>query len=105
MSSIVVCGLGALGQSCAFKLKEFGAVVVGVEMISENSLWELPGAAKSLDRLVRGDCREPSVLEEAGITSARTILIVTGDERVNLAAAFAARALNATIRIVVRSRQ
>jgi Trk K+ transport system NAD-binding subunit len=104
MASVVVCGLGTLGQYCARKLKDFGATVTGVDL-SPNCRWELPDAAQSIDRLVVGDCREPSILQEAGIARARAILIVAAEERVNIAAAFAARSLNPSIRIVIRSGQ
>ena len=104
MAPVIVCGLGTLGQYCACKLKEFGATVTAIEL-APNCRWELPRASQSIDRLIVGDCREPSVLEEAGIASARAIVIVAREERVNIAAAFAARSLNPSIRIVIRSAQ
>ncbi|MHC5833058.1 MAG: NAD-binding protein, partial [Nostoc sp.] len=53
--------------------------------------------------LIIGDCRQSSVLEQANISQCRTVLLVTGDERVNIEAAFAARLLNPQVRLVVRS--
>jgi Trk K+ transport system NAD-binding subunit len=46
-----------------------------------------------------------SALETAGINSCRAVLLTTSDERVNVSAAFAARALNPEVRLVVRSSQ
>ena len=102
MASVIVCGLGTLGQDCATKLKEFGVTVTGIEVAGKSD-WELEAVSQVLDGLVAGDCRDAAVLERAGIASARAIVIVTAEQRVNIAAAFAARALNARIRIVVRS--
>ncbi|MFY9779294.1 MAG: NAD-binding protein [Candidatus Baltobacteraceae bacterium] len=102
MTPVIVCGLGTLGQDCARKLKEFGASVTGIELAGGRER-EAGAASHGLDRLVAGDCRDAATLEEAGIASARAIVIVTQEDRVNIASAFAARALNARIRIVVRS--
>ena len=104
MPSVIVCGLGTLGQHCARKLKEFGTTVVALEL-SPNPAWELPAAFQSIDRLVVGDCRDGRVLEDAGLDSARAVLIVTREERINIAAAFAVRAVNPSVRIVIRSGQ
>lgn len=69
------------------------------------TVWELDGVQASIARRVAGDCRNPATLDEAGIRSARAIVIATSDERINIITAFAARALNPGVRIVVRSGQ
>ncbi|MDZ8054449.1 MAG: potassium channel family protein [Aulosira sp. ZfuVER01] len=100
----LVCGLGNLGQYCVSVLKEFGVKVNAIE-VANISRWEVPDLPDLVDKLVIGDCRQPKILEQAGIRQCRAILIVTSDERVNIAAAFAARSLNPQIRLVIRSAQ
>jgi len=100
----IVCGLGSLGQHCVAALKEFGATVAGIEERMPGH-WELPGLAERLDLMVRGDCRRTDVLEQAGIATCRAVLLVTTDEHTNIGAALAARSLNPTARLVVRSAQ
>lgn len=102
--SFLVCGLGSLGQYCVSVLKEFDVTVNAIEA-SPQPHWELPELPALVDRLLLGDCRQPKLLEAAGIHQCRAILLVTSDERVNIAAAFAARSLNPNIRLVVRSAQ
>ncbi|BDI14432.1 hypothetical protein ANSO36C_02340 [Nostoc cf. commune SO-36] len=104
INSFLVCGLGNLGQYCVSILKEFGAKVNAIE-IENIQKWEIPDISDLVDKLVIGDCRQPKVLEEAGIGLCQAILIVTSDERVNIAAAFAARSLNPNLRLVIRSAQ
>jgi Trk K+ transport system NAD-binding subunit len=103
-SLVVVCGLGLLGQHCAGALPEFGVITRGIDLHPAID-WEVPGARAAIADVLCGDCRDPQVLRDAGVEHARAILIVTDDERVNVAAAFAARALNPAIRIVIRSAQ
>ncbi|MBG1266907.1 potassium channel family protein [Nostoc sp. WHI] len=100
----LVCGLGNLGQYCVSVLKEFGAKVNAIE-IENIQKWEITDISDLVDKLVIGDCRQPKVLEQAGIHFCQAILIVTSDERVNIAAAFAARSLNPNVRLVIRSAQ
>lgn len=100
----LVCGLGNLGQYCVSVLKEFGANVNAIE-IENIQKWEITDISDLVNKLVIGDCRQPKVLEQAGIHLCQAILIVTSDERVNIAAAFAARSLNPNIRLVIRSAQ
>ncbi|MBD2439754.1 TrkA family potassium uptake protein [Nostoc sp. FACHB-110] len=100
----LVCGLGSLGQYCVSALKEFGVKVNAIEDVKHQN-WEIPELPDLIDKLVIGDCRQTKILEQAGIKHCRSILIVTSDERVNIAAAFAARSLNPEVRLVIRSAQ
>lgn len=104
ISSFLVCGLGSLGQYCVLLLREFGVKVIGIDAIAPPH-WEVPDLPHLLDQLIIGDCRQSSVLEQARICECRAVLLVTSDERVNIAAAFAARSLNPSIRLVIRSAQ
>ncbi len=103
-NAFLVCGLGSLGQYCAALLKEFGVKVSGIEQV-EIQHWEIPNLPNLLDQVLIGDCRQIEILERAQIRQCRAILLVTSDERVNVAAAFAARSLNPKVRLIIRSAQ
>ena len=98
----LVCGLGGLGQHCVAILKEFGVEVGAMDKIAVAD-WEIPQLRSQLTHLWVGDCRQTEDLTRAQVQYCRGILLVTGDERVNVEAAFAARLLNPNIRLVVRS--
>ncbi|WP_225225923.1 potassium channel family protein [Komarekiella delphini-convector] len=102
LDQFLVCGLGSLGQHCVAILKEYGAVVNAIDQ-EEPKNWQVPNLLDLLEQLLIGDCRQTSILEQANISQCRTILLVTGNERVNIEAAFAARLLNPQVRLVVRS--
>ncbi|MGA7936043.1 MAG: NAD-binding protein [Kovacikia sp.] len=103
-TSFIVCGLGSLGQYCVSLLKEFGVEVSGIDCV-QTQQWEIPNLPELLSELLIGDCRQPELLERAKIRRCRAILLVTSNERVNIAAAFAARSLNPQVRLVIRSAQ
>ena len=102
--AILVCGLGSLGQQCVRYLKEFGVRVIAINEIA-GTTWEMSELPTLLDELVIGDCRQLEVLERASIAHCRAILLVTSNETVNVQAAFAARSLNPSVRIIIRSDQ
>lgn len=101
---IVVCGLGRLGQRCAVALKHLGVPIHGVDLHRPDQ-WETAEFPSLLTSLSVGDCRATRVLEEAQIARCRGVLLVTRDDRINIAAAFAVRSLRPDIRIVIRSAQ
>ncbi len=103
-ASFVVCGLGRLGQQCVELLKEFGVRVVGVERLS-SPCWRIADLPDLLDDLVVGDCAQIEVLKRAGVAHCRATLLVTDNDRTNIAAAFAARSLNPNVRLIIRSAQ
>lgn len=102
LDKFLVCGLGSLGQHCVAILKEYGAVVNAIDLEQPKNL-QIRNLLNLLENLFIGDCREASVLEQASISQCRTIILVTGNERVNIEAAFAARLLNPQVRLVIRS--
>ncbi|MBF2027625.1 MAG: NAD-binding protein [Oscillatoriales cyanobacterium C42_A2020_001] len=102
LSLFLVCGLGSIGQNCVAVLKEYGVEVNAIEVAPLND-WEVPTLPDAIANLMIGDCRKPEILEQAGIRHCRAVLLVTNDERVNTEAAFAARLLNPTARLIVRS--
>ncbi|MEB3359886.1 MAG: NAD-binding protein [Synechococcales bacterium] len=99
---VIVCGLGSLGQHCVLILKEFGVAVSAIERHATDE-WEIPEVPDLLEQLLWGDCRRSDLLMQAQVQNCRAIVLATSDERVNIEAAFAARLLNPTIRLVVRS--
>jgi Trk K+ transport system NAD-binding subunit len=104
LDAVLVCGLGSLGQSCVSVLKGFGVTVYAVDLIKVQ-YWDIPTMSNLLDGFWVGDCRQSQVLEQAKIQDCRAILLLTGNDRVNLNAAFAARVLNPNVRLIVRSQQ
>jgi Trk K+ transport system NAD-binding subunit len=53
-------------------------------------------------RLVFGDCRQRAVLEAADIANARGVLILTNDDLVNISTTLMVRAINPSVRVVLR---
>jgi Trk K+ transport system NAD-binding subunit len=102
LDKFLVCGLGSLGQHCLAALAEFGIIVNAIDVETPKN-WDVPKARESLAKLFIGDCRQPKVLEEADIRRCRAILLVSSNESVNVAGAFAARRLNPDVRIIIRS--
>jgi Trk K+ transport system NAD-binding subunit len=102
LNLFLVCGLGSLGQQCVDALGRFGVNVNAIELAKPTS-WEIPNLDGLLASLVIGDCRQPQILEQAGIKDCRTVLLVTSNERINIETAFACRLINPSVRLVVRS--
>ena len=101
--AFIICGLGDLGRQCAALLKEFGGSVIGVDQ--DAAMVQTQRMGLLLDRSVVGDCCQAQTLIDAGIGQCRAALLVTSDERNNIAAAFMARSLNPHVRLIIRSAQ
>jgi Trk K+ transport system NAD-binding subunit len=94
---IILCGLGRIGWRVLEYLRAAGWPVVAIDTRCS------PGDPRLGEvRLVKGDCRQQAVLEEAGLLSAQGILILTNDDLVNISTALMVRHLNRTIRVVMR---
>jgi len=93
-SPIILCGYGRVGRRVLASLHSVGAAVVVIDLSPR------PEEAEVV--YVRGDCRQPEVLKQAGIETCGGIVIVTSDDLVNVATALVARTWNPTARIVVR---
>ena len=98
----LVCGLGSLGQHCVRVLRQFHVSVSAID-INPPDYWDVEAIPSLLTSICIGDCRDPELLEKCKIHQFRCILLVTGDERVNIEAGFVARSKNADIRLVIRS--
>src|SRR5271166_382186 len=99
----LVCGLGRLGRECVAVLKAFGVHVIGVDISA--AAGQDPSVSNLLDAFHAGDCSHADILKKAGIENCRSVLLVTSDERNNIAAAFIARSLNPRVRLIIRSAQ
>ena len=97
---IVLIGLGHLGFRVAQRLHEMGENVVGVELS--------PGthttiAARDMGiAVIQGDARHASALEGANIKDARTIILASQNDAMNLQIALKARSLNPKLQVVIR---
>jgi Trk K+ transport system NAD-binding subunit len=93
---VIVCGLGRVGRRVLDYLRaaQLPAVVIDTKL----DLGSLPPGVRGIS----GDCRQPGVLQEAGIADAGGVLVCTSDDLVNVTTALAARRLNPAVRIVVR---
>ncbi|RFP60267.1 MAG: potassium transporter TrkA [Limnothrix sp. CACIAM 69d] len=98
----LVCGLGNLGQHCVAALANFGVRVRAIERTIPSG-WDVPDLPTMLEQVIEGDFCRSSILQRAGIADCRAILLLAGDDRINLKAALAARLLNPAVRLVVRS--
>jgi Trk K+ transport system NAD-binding subunit len=94
---VILCGLGRVGNRVLDYLQAAGLPVVVVDTRCQPGDPRLKGA-----RLVQGDCRQREVLEQAGLNQARGVLILTGDDLVNISATLSVRHCHPTVRLVVR---
>ena len=97
---IVLIGLGHLGFRVMKHLHELQQDVVVIEL---NPTADLVAQAKALGvPVVQDDGKRREALEAVGIAKARTILLCTQNDSMNLQIAFSARRINPDIRVVAR---
>lgn len=96
---VVVAGLGNVGFRVVEELRSAGVPVVVLDSRRESSF---VGGMEQGVPLVIGDARLVSVLEQANIHGARSILAVTGDDAVNLSICLTAKEMSPKTRSVVR---
>jgi Trk K+ transport system NAD-binding subunit len=96
---VLVAGLGNVGFRVVEELRAAGVPVVVLERNRESPYF---GGMQQGVPLVVGDARLVSVLEQANIHGARSILAVTGDDAVNLSICLTAKELSPKTRSVVR---
>jgi Trk K+ transport system NAD-binding subunit len=97
---IVLVGLGHLGYRVAQKLHEMGEsiVVLEVQMGTHTAI-----AARDLGiSIIHADARHAGALESANIKDARTIILASQNDAMNLQIALKARNLNPDIQVVIR---
>lgn len=97
---IVLVGLGHLGFRVAESLYELDQATVVIEL---NPKAELVDRAKAMGiPVLEDDGKKESALIAAGIEKARTVVLCTQNDSMNLQAALKARQLNPDIRVVIR---
>jgi Trk K+ transport system NAD-binding subunit len=94
---VLLCGLGRVGWRVLDYLRTAGVAVVAVDTTASANDPRLRGV-----RLVRGDCREESILQEAGVRDVRGVIIATSDDLLNVSCALMVRRLAPDVRIVLR---
>lgn len=95
--SIIVCGLGRAGSRVVEYLHDTELAVVVIDTVANPEDPRLKGC-----RLVVGDCRQREVLLAAGIERAKGVLVLTGNDLINIAATLVVRSLNSEVRVVLR---
>lgn len=97
---IVVVGLGHLGYRVITQLTQLDQDVVAIEM---NPSADLFASAQHLGvPVIQDDGMRQSTLEAAGVRKARTLVLCTQNDSLNLQMALKARSLNPKIDVVLR---
>jgi len=103
---IVVCGLGRVGYRVAQQLHRFHLrypqlipPVVGIDLVSSPLIERLLRAGVPV---LYGDIRSEETLRQAGATRARTVIVCTNQDMVNIDATLRLHELNPQARVVLR---
>ncbi len=97
---VILVGLGHLGYRVALKLHEMGESIAVIEF---NANTDTLSAARSLGiPVIHEDATRQSSLEAANVKDARTIILASQNDAMNLQIALKARSINPNIKVVVR---
>jgi voltage-gated potassium channel len=97
---IILVGLGHLGYRIVLKLHELGEQVVVLEF---NADTDTISVARNLGiPVIQDDATRPIALEGANVKDARTIILASQNDAMNLQIALKARSINPKINVVVR---
>ena len=97
---IILVGLGHLGYRVALKLHEMGEQVAVIEF---NADTDTLNAARNLGiPVIHDDATRPVALEAANVKDARTIIMASQNDAMNLQIALKARSINPKINVVLR---
>jgi Trk K+ transport system NAD-binding subunit len=97
---IILVGFGRLGYLAYLTLRKLGEPVVVIERDPLNEFLET--VRRDGAPVFIGDARREEILGDANIAKAKSIVLATDDDMVNLEAALDARRLNPAIRVVMR---
>ena len=97
---VVVCGLGNIGYRIVEQLHDLGVPVVAAELHETNRY--LPAVRRLGVPVLVADIRLPETLEVLDVGRARSVVVVTSSDIVNLETALNVQALNPDIRVVQR---
>jgi Trk K+ transport system NAD-binding subunit len=95
---VLVIGAGKVGDAAARALKRKGLLVHAIDR-TESALAPLAG---EVDAIFAGDAADRHLLERAGIQQARSVLLTTNEDAMNIYLAVYCRRLNRDLRIVSR---
>jgi Trk K+ transport system NAD-binding subunit len=95
---VLVIGAGKVGAAAARTLKRKGLPVHAIDR-TDAALASVTG---TVDAVVVGDAADRTVLERAGIVDARSVVLTTNDDAMNIYLAVYCRRLNPELRIVSR---
>jgi voltage-gated potassium channel len=97
---IVVVGLGHLGYRVVMKLHEMGEQIAVIEY---NANADTIAVTRGLGiPVLQDDATRPAALESANVKDARTIILASQNDAMNLQIALKARTLNPKILVVIR---
>jgi len=97
---IVLVGVGRLGFRAFRMLRRLGEPVVVIERDPDNPFLE--DIRRDGSPLLIGDARRESLLEQANVAQARSVVLATSDDMANLEIALDARRLVPNVRVVLR---
>jgi Trk K+ transport system NAD-binding subunit len=97
---VIVCGLGNIGYRTVEQLNELGVPVVAAELQETNRY--LPAVRRLGVPVLVADIRLPETLRALHVEQARSVVVVTSSDIVNLETALNVQALNPELRVVQR---
>jgi voltage-gated potassium channel len=93
--SVIILGGGRVGQAAAAFLDQ--------SSISYRIVEKRERVGKTQDHVIHGDAADIAVLKEAGIEQARSVIITTHDDAMNIYLSFYCRQLRPDIQIIARA--
>jgi Trk K+ transport system NAD-binding subunit len=97
---VVICGLGNIGYRMVEQLHELGVPVVAAELQERNRY--LPSVHRLGVPALVADIRLPETLQTLHVGRARSVVVVTSSDIVNLETALNVQTLNPDVRVVQR---
>jgi Trk K+ transport system NAD-binding subunit len=97
---VIVCGLGNIGYRMVEQLHELGVPLVAAERHESNRY--LPAVRRLGVPTLVADIRLPETLQTLHVERARSVVVVTSSDIVNLETALNVQALNPEVRVVQR---
>ena len=97
---VVVCGLGNIGYRMVEQLHELGVPVVAAELHESNRY--LSAVRRLGVPVLVADIRLPETLRALHVADARSVVVVTSSDIVNLETALNVQAINPKVRVVQR---
>lgn len=94
---VIVCGLGRVGRAVLGYLR---ATEIPIVVIDQHAKADDPALQQV--RVINGDCRDASLLKQAGVADCRGVLILTSNDLVNFSTTLIVRQLAPEVRIVLR---